>query len=86
MLNVKVTQPGRTAKSTHVYEGTIESAPKIKTTMVVKNQESVVLETDEIEAVTHHVKANSYTVKVGRHKLLVEVLASSDSTDESAQK
>ncbi len=74
MLQVKVTQPGRTQKSTVVVEGTITQAPKLHQSLVVKSENKVVYQTDPAEAITHHVKANSYTVKVGRHKVLVEVL------------
>lgn len=75
MIKVKVTQPGRSEKSTFRAEGLIESAPKIKNPLVVKDEDgTVVFETDPLELVIHHHKTNSYTVKVGRHKITVEVV------------
>lgn len=75
MIKVKVTQPGRSEKSTIRAEGSIEDVPKLKQPLIVKDDAGqVVFETDPLELVIQHVKTNSYTVKVGRHKITVEVV------------
>lgn len=78
MIKVKATKPGRTEKSTVVVVGYIASLPKLNTALVVKEGHNVLFETDPIEGIIHHVKDNAYTVKIGRHKIKVELLKEED--------
>lgn len=72
-MNVKVTAIGRTENTTKTFEGEIDALPSIKKSLVVKSEGQTIFESDPVDVVTHHVKDNAYTLKIGRHKVRVEV-------------